>query len=116
MLRIRTNMGNEQALAVLFFGADGIMQVLKTVSLDTLGVPLIRNVRRPFIVKISKNSVAISISGKLVLQTAINLPYEHGTLHFTAYSYDTTAADEPFATIHWYVFYFYFLIFRKSSD
>lgn len=101
MLRIRTNMGDEQAIAVLFFGSNGIMTVLKTVKLDTLGVPLIRNVRRPFIIKISKSSVSISISGKLVLQTAINLPYEKGTLHFTAYSYDTTAADEAFATIHW---------------
>ncbi|KAI9015382.1 hypothetical protein DFJ74DRAFT_679954 [Hyaloraphidium curvatum] len=101
MLRIRTNMGNEQTLAVLFFGSDGIMKVVKTVDLDVLGVPLIRNVRRPFVVKISKNLVSITVSGLKVLETAISLPYEKGTLHFTQYSYDTTAADEPFATIHW---------------
>lgn len=101
MLRIRSNMGTDQTLAVLFFGSDGIMKVLKSVQLDALGVPLIRNVRRPFIVKISQSSLSITVSGKLVLQTTLALPYSKGTLHFTAYSYDTTAADEPFATIHW---------------
>jgi len=101
MLRIRSNMGGDQTLAVLFFGADGIMQIVTSARLDVLGIPMIRNVRRPFVVKISKSSIKITVSGVTVIETAIALPYERGTLHFTEYSYDTVAADEPWATIHW---------------
>lgn len=101
MIRLRSNMGDDQALALLYFGTDGIMKVLKTAQLDVLGIPMIRNVRRPFVVKLSKSSIKVTVSGVTVIEASLGLPYEKATLHFTQYSYDTVAADEPFATIHW---------------
>ncbi len=98
VIRLRTK---SQEMQLVFFGQDGIEKILKKVSLDVLGVSLIRNVRRPFVCRISNSLYQVFVSDKLVLSQSVVLPYSVATVHFTLYSYDTVVMDEPFATIHW---------------
>jgi hypothetical protein len=64
------------------------------------GFSIVRNVRRPFVVKISQNFFSATIDGLMVLNATINLPFSMAQVQFNSYSYNLQDQD-LMAVLHW---------------
>ncbi|KAI9020478.1 hypothetical protein DFJ74DRAFT_673225 [Hyaloraphidium curvatum] len=106
MLRFRQQ---DQNLALFFFDAQGEPQKIVETgwntefpSLDRVGdgFSLVRNVRRKWVVKISRTFFSATIDGNMVLNATLNLPFDRGQVQFNTYGYNVLDQD-PMGLIHW---------------
>lgn len=66
------------------------------------GIDFTPNMRRPFVIKISKNTFSLDISGVRVMDvTGLGLPFERGSLRFQQFANVTNANVIPVVTTHW---------------
>lgn len=100
----------DQRLQLFFFGPDGEPnKIVETgwgdndfPQMDRIGngFAIVRNVRRPFVVKISRTFFAAFIDGIPVLNASISLPYSKAQVQFNTYSYNLQDQD-MFQVVHW---------------
>lgn len=77
--------------------------LVKQLDFATKGITLTPNLRRPFLMKVSKNSFTLDISGVRVVDipSGLGLPFEKASVHFQQFANVTNANSVPVATVHW---------------
>jgi hypothetical protein len=104
VLRIRQN---ENSLSFQYVDASGVLKTIADTNwkpyppLDWAGFKTVPNMRRHWELHISQQQIEVTINGKVVLATAFNLPFSQATVHWTAFSYNTSKHNVPYALVHW---------------
>lgn len=100
MLRFRQS-GN--AVEIVFIGANGRENVLANsgISLMDHGVQLVKHVRQPWRITVSKTHAAVWINERRVVQANLDLPFEKAWVHFSLFSYNTPKSNFEQSMADW---------------
>ncbi|KAI9019687.1 hypothetical protein DFJ74DRAFT_674044 [Hyaloraphidium curvatum] len=68
-----------------------------------VGIALTPNVRRPFVFRISKDSMTVDVSGVRLfdIPSGLNLPFERASVRFHQFANVSKANSIPEVTVHW---------------
>lgn len=99
-LRYRQNGGKVE---VVWIGATGEEQVIADSgwSLSAHGVQLVKHVRQPWRIALSRTHTIVWINERKVVEAALDLPWERCSVHFAWFSYNTPKANFALTMADW---------------
>ena len=88
---------------IVWIGPTGEENVLADSGWDLVahGVQLVKHVRQPWKVYVSRTNASVWINGRRVVETPLNLPFENAWIHFSLFSYNSEKSNFEQSMADW---------------